>query len=162
MDKKKCIRVHASWKPTRLEPIVLWPTWLSPAPAVWKRIAQHFYFETFPISNQTKWWRLRYMKPLISPKSNQIRFFCFCLKVSKKTVVLIWICYQVILFRGESADASCTELVGHKIDRLNRKPFFYLNHHPLVHFLSDRSQQKVNLHHSLFQLLRFQMSIEKG
>ena len=40
--------------------------------------------------------------------------------------------------------SPCTELVGHKIARLNRKSFFYLNHHPLVHFLSDRSQQKVN------------------
>ena len=28
----------------------------------------------------------------------------------------------------------CTELVGHKIARLNRKSFFYSNHHPLVHF----------------------------
>ena len=90
-----------------------------------------------------------------------VTIFCFCFKVCKKTVVLIWICYQVILFRGESADASCTELVGHKIARSNRKPFFYLNRHPLVHFLSDRSQQKVNLHYSLFQLLRFQMSIKK-
>ena len=57
---------------------------------------------------------------------------------------------------------SCTELVGHKIARLNHKSFFYLNHHPLVHFLSDRSQQKVILHYSLFQLLRFKMSIKKG
>ena len=48
-----------------------------------------------------------------------------------------------------------------KIARLNRKSFFYLNHHPLVHFLSDRSQQKVNLHYSLFQLLRLQMPIKK-
>ena len=51
--------------------------------------------------------------------------------------------------------------MGHKVARLNRKSFFYLNHHRLVHFLSDRSQQKVNLHYSLFQLFRFQMSIEK-
>ena len=27
----------------------------------------------------------------------------------------------------------CTELVGHKIARLNHKSFFYLNHQPLVH-----------------------------
>ena len=73
---KNCIRLHVSWKPTRLEPIVLWPTWPSPTPMPWKRIAQHyFYFESFSISNQTKWWRLRYMKPLISPKSNQLRCY---------------------------------------------------------------------------------------
>ena len=96
------------------------------------------------------------------PEIESDTIFLFLLKGFQKTVVLIWICYQVILFRGESADASCTELVGHKIARSNRKPFFYLNRHPLVHFLSDRSQQKVNLHYSLFQLLWFQMSIEKG
>ena len=64
-----------SWKPTRLEPIVLWPTWPSPTPIASKRIAQHFYFESFPISNQTQRWWLRYMKPLISPKQNQLRFY---------------------------------------------------------------------------------------
>ena len=73
-----------SWKPTRLEPIVLWPTWPSPTPIAWKRIAQHFYFESFPISNQTKWRRLRYMKPLISPKSNQLRFYVSTQRFPKK------------------------------------------------------------------------------
>ena len=29
---------------------------------------------------------------------------------------------------------TCTELVGHKIARLNRNSFFYINHHPLEHF----------------------------
>ena len=62
----------------------------------------------------------------------------------------------------ETESLKVYELVGHKIARLNRKSVFYLNHHPLVHFLSDRSQQKVNLHYSLFQQLRFQMSIKKG
>ena len=81
---KKCIRVHVSSKPTRLEPIVRWPTWPSPTLIAWKRIAQHFYFESFPISNQTQWWRLRYMKPLISPKSNQLRFYMFPLKGFQK------------------------------------------------------------------------------
>ena len=81
---KKCIRVHVSSKPTRLEPIVRWPTWPSPTLIAWKRIAQHFYFESFPISNQTKWRRLRYMKPLISPKSNQFRFYMFPLKGFQK------------------------------------------------------------------------------
>ena len=80
---KNCIRVHVSWKLTRLEPIVLWPTWHSPPPVAWKLIAQHFYFESFPISNETKWWRLRYMKPLIFPKSNQLRFFVSALRFQK-------------------------------------------------------------------------------
>ena len=73
-----------SWKPTRLEPIVLWPTWPSPTPIAWKRIAQHFYFESFPISNQTQWWLLRYMKPSIFLKSNQIRFFISALRFPKR------------------------------------------------------------------------------
>ena len=114
---KKCIRVHVSSKPTRLEPIVRWPTWPSPTLIAWKRIAQHFYFESFPISNQTKWRRLRYMKPLISPKSNQLRFYMFPLKGFQKTVVLIWIWYQAIFFRGKSVDASQTKREEGAADR---------------------------------------------
>ena len=30
-----------------------------------------------------------------------VTIFCFCFKVCKKTVVLIWICYQAIFFSGK-------------------------------------------------------------
>ena len=42
---------------------------------------------------------------------------CFCLKVSKKTVVLIWIWYQPMIFRGKSVDASQTKREEGAADR---------------------------------------------
>ena len=40
------------------------------------------------------------------PEIESVTIFCFYLKVSKKTVVSIWICYQAIFFRGKSAEDS--------------------------------------------------------
>ena len=51
------------------------------------------------------------------PEIESVTIFCFCLKSSKKTVVLIWICYQAIFFRGKSADASQTKREEGAADR---------------------------------------------
>ena len=71
---------------------------------------------------------------------------------------------ETVLFITQT---SCTELVGHKIARLNHKSFFFLNQHPLVHFplrpiyIYIHFNKKVILHFSLCQVLQCQTSIKK-
>ena len=81
---------------------------------------------------------------------------------SKEVRVLIGCHVPEAFWVLEERRGSCTELVGHKIARLNRKLFFYLNHNPLVHFLSDRSQQKVKFHYSLFPATPISNVNQKG
>ena len=51
------------------------------------------------------------------PKIESVTILCFYLKVSKKTVVLIRICYQAIFLRGKSADAFQTKREEGAADR---------------------------------------------
>ena len=69
-------------------------------------------------SNTMVVWR--YMKPLISPKSNQLRFYVSTSRFPKRQ--WSWfeperICYQAIFFRGKSADASQTKREEGPADR---------------------------------------------
>ena len=82
------------------------------SPIAWKRITQRVYFESFPISNQTQWWWLRYMKPSIFLKSNQLRFFVSALRFPKRRWSWFESAIRRSFFRGKSADAcTATEMI---------------------------------------------------